>query len=193
MEWTKSRRCCHCKDYLTLDNFGRDKNKKSGLNICCKKCKRDLQNEKRSKKVVPRKNTSPLAYILLEDRAYMAGLFDGEGCIIIVKETGKVSYRLQLSLGSKDKCITDWVHEHFGGRVCHTKLDVYNWCSTSLEAGEILKTFIDFLVLKRGRARLALEFLEKTSKRITLTTWDEQLKIREYYLQEIRKRNRREL
>ena len=123
----------------------------------------------------------------------MAGLFDGEGCILIARIQNKSVYQLCISLGSKDRCITDWVHEHFGGRVCFTKRKAHIWSASSLEAGEILKTFVDFLVLKRARAQLALEFLEKTSKRITLNTWDEQLKIREYYLQEIRKHNRREV
>ncbi|MDE2233851.1 MAG: hypothetical protein KGJ90_07160, partial [Patescibacteria group bacterium] len=62
---------------------------------------------------------------------YMAGFFDGEGYVGLMKRVRKgkyIEYFLQMSIGQKDGAVMDWVVENFGGHLHKVKRDgSYYW------------------------------------------------------------------
>lgn len=97
------------------------------------------------------------------DKAYLAGLIDGEGCVgVYVSE--KRSYRPRLSITNTNKEVLDWVAETFGGYVttrsngngCKT---VHRWNAhgATLPA-QICAAVLPYLKIKSDQARLILSF-----------------------------------
>lgn len=105
------------------------------------------------------------------DRAYFAGIMDGEGCVTIARaKKGKWSYyTLFLSMACTDPSLMIWIIEKFGGRVaprtkCKTnRKDVWVWRVASREAEAVLRQIEPFMVVKRDQARLALAFRDSYS------------------------------
>jgi len=160
--------CKKCKQIKPLDDFVKNKSSVDGKHYYCYKCNRLIFKQKY--KAHPRriKDTSNLLNLTESDKAYMAGYFDGEGCIVIAEEKDKnggiISYRLQLNVGSRDVTSIKWIHEKFGGRIHKNKIKgkdhyMFYWVANSLEGGEILSSFEKYLKLKKERAGYVKEFL----------------------------------
>src|SRR3990167_3320286 len=86
--------------------------------------------------LVPIENKDRQELCDVEQLAYMAGLFDGEGSVSIsrtIKESGGTQTSLSISLSSTSKSIIDWIAEYFGGnyhilsRVAKGHKDLYCW------------------------------------------------------------------
>ncbi len=93
------------------------------------------------------------------DIAYVAGFFDGEGCI-----SGGVCKRndvfVHLSIAQKYPEPLLFVQRLFGGRL-HQRASASNmWYHnfSSTESLQMLHTIAPFLILKRDQAELAIEF-----------------------------------
>jgi len=108
--------------------------------------------------------------------AYTAGLFDGEGCIVIAlyrkPYRGRVtpSYALVCNVNITNKPIIDWLRETYGGSIIEqTKYRPANykrcwsWRVTSRKADKFLKAILPYLKLKKAQASLAIEF-QKTRR-----------------------------
>ena len=102
----------------------------------------------------------------------MAGFFDGEGYVGILKrkrEKWNIEYYIQLSIGQNDGEIMDWIVDNFGGRVYKIKRDgSYFWSISNKEAYNILKKITPFLKYKKPQAELAIEFHENRSHTIPI-------------------------
>lgn len=189
--------CPKCNKSKLISEFGHDKSKEDRHNVRCLICCRESQRKKRHRRSsIERKIYKSESDISQEDKVYLAGLFDGEGCIILVKErkTG-ITVRLQISLSVKEKFIIEWIVEVFGGRIFHEKKkDIYQWCATSNEAGHVLKMICPFLKIKQKRATIALDFLvfQKTVI-VNKDTRNDVLKTRMEFLEKIRTLNRRDI
>jgi len=163
----KFKICRCCEQKKPLYDFSLDNNRKDKKCIYCLTCTRRKNRESRARtyKPVPRriKDTSHLAKLSDVDCAYMAGLVDGEGCIVIVEEKDRdgraMSYRLQLSVGNTNEGLIDWICYKFGGRKHKNKRNIFYWVAVSLDATAILKTIIKHLHIKKKRALLALRFM----------------------------------
>jgi hypothetical protein len=98
------------------------------------------------------------------DNAYMAGFFDGEGYIGLLKRLRKgkyTEYFLQMAIGQKDGAVMDWVKGCYGGHIHKVKRDgSYFWIASNKSAYEILKRITPYLKYKKPQAILALEFFE---------------------------------
>lgn len=94
----------------------------------------------------------------------MAGFFDGEGYIGLLKRIRKgkyIEYFLQVSVGQKDGAIMDWVIENYGGFLHHVKRDgSYQWIISNKVAYLFLKRITPYLKYKKPQAILALDFFE---------------------------------
>jgi len=99
--------------------------------------------------------------------SYLAGLFDGEGCIVVSKykrkdrDGSKDYYCLRLKVANKNYEVIDLYREVFGyGSVYQDKRsDVWEWSLTSSgKIKEILTTLLPFLIVKRKQAVEALTF-----------------------------------
>ena len=101
--------------------------------------------------------------------AYIAGFFDGEGCVRIKQSNqGGNSYYVIAHITNTNPIILKKVQELFGG---NTRLQekgrnkpVYNWYITSSEANDFLKTLQPFLIEKKSQAELGINFHENKEK-----------------------------
>lgn len=110
---------------------------------------------------------------------YLAGLFDGEGCIdvqVMYPQAGKgrlyVRPRIRLCMADSALMIMQLLHKVFGGNLVRrqaTKKNQQNSWSLEWLSGdairELLRTILPHLVLKAEQAKLALWWLDSASGR----------------------------
>ena len=95
--------------------------------------------------------------------AYIAGLFDGEGCVRIKQANqGGNSYYVIAHITNTNKKMLEKVEIYFGGNTRKQEegrnKPVYNWSLSSSEAVDFLKTLCPFLIEKKEQAELAIYF-----------------------------------
>lgn len=102
--------------------------------------------------------------------AYLAGLFDGEGSIVItLVKPGKSnrlktpSHRLDIGITNTNKDILDWLIETLGGCLCKGKVcsgdkPCWMWRISCQEAKTFLMAIRPFMRIKHLQADLAIEF-----------------------------------
>ena len=109
--------------------------------------------------------------------AYIAGLFDGEGCITIHKGSriypnqfgyGKnVRYTLNCIISNTDKTVLEKFKEKTGLGIVYTRKDTakgrrqsYQWILASNQAEQFLIALLPYLQIKKAQAIVALQFQE---------------------------------
>lgn len=102
------------------------------------------------------------------DMGYIAGLIDADGAITyaILWQRNKRSVHVQpkLSIGSYHYGFASMMKEYFGGRMYTTKKGFHQVAITNNPVRDWLEILLPYLVLKKKRAELMLEFFE--SRRI---------------------------
>ena len=118
-------------------------------------------------------------------RDYVAGFFDGEGCIIVGRSRPpfrrrNIRYQLAVSLANKHRACLLWLKETFGGTVGapHTS-GVSYWQLNGNKALVFLQWISSALVVKRPQAELAMEFQITKTTHHPLTS--EELAFREHF------------
>jgi len=100
------------------------------------------------------------------DYAYLAGLFDGEGCIYLYHTT-KEYLALEVRLGVVQKYIAQYYQLAFGGSIhtenylhkdCYRRRPMWYWQAPSLIAERFLKSVYPYLIIKKPQAEVALKF-----------------------------------
>ncbi len=102
--------------------------------------------------------------------SYIAGLFDGEGCISGAKKFIKGKYdkypriSIQLSITNQNLSCLEFVQEYFGG-VIRDKADKKNKCYVWVLVGKFpmkhfLESILPFTIVKTEQVKLALSFVE---------------------------------
>jgi len=97
---------------------------------------------------------------------YLAGLFDGEGCINISHRgvsRGTARTMLRVSLGNTHGALLDAIQQQHGGLIRTLKgrnKPVYVLVWSDLKAENFLRVIRDRLVIKRAEADLAIEYRE---------------------------------
>jgi intein/homing endonuclease len=94
---------------------------------------------------------------------YVAGLFDGEGCIQATCSKKAGSRRLQTTIRNSHQGVLRLIQARWGGSICRTapkgnRSASYGWSITSRGALAFLKDIEPFLIIKRAEALLAFEF-----------------------------------
>lgn len=101
------------------------------------------------------------------DLAYVAGLFDGEGCINLRprSNTKKQTYELQVTLVSTNEWITQQLKFSFGGNVYYTPENFernwkasWRWLTQAQNALRFLELVYPYLKLKKPQAEIAIKF-----------------------------------
>lgn len=112
------------------------------------------------------------------DIAYMAGFFDGEGCITLYKTRG--IYSLHVDICQCNEHIIKWFQFCFGGTI-HTRYENHHkfkkqwrWHTSGGNAMGFLKTIIPYLVLKKAEAELAIKFQSRRANKIKFRRSDEE-------------------
>ncbi len=107
----------------------------------------------------------------LEDAAYIAGFFDGEGCVILHKmhindSVRTPNYGLRIYLSNTFPGIVEWIQMKVGyGHIYNRKRPgnwkrVYEWCINGRRADDFLKQIYPFLKIKRLQVEVAFEYIE---------------------------------
>lgn len=122
-----------------------------------------------------------------EVAAYMAGLIDGEGALIIeFNDNNRVrpSFYPRISMSQKDRRLLDWVTKNFGGRIdIHTGNGCYQWQCSVDRILSILEACLPYLIIKKRKATILIalrqSILEWKSKRLDGTRGYHQIAIPE--------------
>lgn len=93
-------------------------------------------------------------------KAYFAGMIDGDGCISIIKEHS--SYTIQVTVLMTRKEVPELLHSLYDGRLStHSRQenhkDVWCWRVSYQKAENFLLDIQPFLILKSEQCRLALD------------------------------------
>ncbi len=109
------------------------------------------------------------------ERAYLAGIIDGEGSITLTRHTagymrGRYIYPL-VRVANTDTSLFVWIKERvpYGHRGYTSKMnsrckDVFHVTWAAREAIAVLREVLDYLVIKRSRAEIVLDLFERTDK-----------------------------
>lgn len=96
---------------------------------------------------------------------YMAGLFDGEGCVCITKSGGRKSHGLRVSVAMTHAEVLQEIPKYYGGKVYGKYFrDNPNWKPqlqwglSGQEAIEFLNRIYPFLIVKKPHAEVAFQF-----------------------------------
>jgi len=98
--------------------------------------------------------------------AYVAGFFDGEGCITISTKKNTNYFRLTVQISQTDLSVLEWIASRFGGSVHnHGKQKerckkTWIWFIGSFQAHEFLRVIRPYLIVKAERADIAMMFRE---------------------------------
>lgn len=96
------------------------------------------------------------------DKAYAAGLFDGEGSINIDKPRTNKGYSLKVSVAQITPQAPAWLKTRWGGstREYATRKGkpLYTWAAVSMCASGFLSDIAPYLLIKQNQALLAIEF-----------------------------------
>jgi DNA-binding CsgD family transcriptional regulator len=131
-------------------------------------CVREVYGQPYVRSRSPRKDVSQLAERTNEERAYFAGLFDGEGTVIIAK-TGKHLHP-RISIANTYRPVIEEISRLWGGRagLNHRKNSArrkcWVWSASTREAESIIKCVLPYLKVKKLQAEFLLEFYETKSK-----------------------------
>jgi hypothetical protein len=106
--------------------------------------------------------------VLQRDRAYIAGLFDGEGHVRVNEavQLTTVGYRVRVTLTNTDLKVLRWVQKCYGGKIgelardpsLHRKPCYVLWFRHA-EMTPFLKAVFPDLRIRKEPAKLALQFL----------------------------------
>lgn len=104
---------------------------------------------------------------------YLAAMIDGEGTIMIEKnkplKKKNIGYVLSVKVYNTNKELMEWLKTNFGGGVHSRKYEenktTYTWHIHSENAYKILKRTMDYLIIKREQAELAIDFQKKLVRR----------------------------
>lgn len=117
-------------------------NKKRGIIIKELKCLKTIPHEDIPNDFIPKK-------------AYLAGFFDGDGCIEVKGNSAHCH-----SVSQKYKPILEVFQRLYDGSICHKQGRIYTWHVTT-KGPEFLKDILPFLILKKEQAELALSMNKK--------------------------------
>jgi hypothetical protein len=121
------------------------------------------------------------------DVIYMAGFFDGEGCITVNKNVTShcrvARYQLKIQVSQKAREPLECFVDMWDGAI-HPQLDIFCWHAGSLAAKKALEDMLPYLRGKKEQAIAAIEFQStkkygryKDSERESILKMNE-----EYYL-----------
>lgn len=111
------------------------------------------------------------------DLAYFAGLFDGEGCVVVhvnksTNERRSPQHQLLCQVTMADSPVIQSLKDAFDGNVSIRRAKnplhktLYQWSVTANKAKVFLEAVQPFLRVKKYEAWLGLEFVEQKTNRV---------------------------
>ena len=129
--------------------------------------------------------------------AWMAGFFDGEGsvCILRTKATGTrrtPAYDLRISIGNTSEDALETFAQNFGAKIHTVRKQAstkqqYRWHVCGERAAMVLRALLPFLRVKHKQALLGLEYIAaRTPVALgAVLTTPEEIALREEYYQKM--------
>ena len=110
-----------------------------------------------------------------EANLYYAGLFDGEGCVMIAKrkipDTGRPSYQVRAAIAMVDIAPLERLKHIYGigslysaGRTKLAVMKAWQWVVASRVACEFFKQILPYSITKREEMLLAIHFQDYITK-----------------------------
>ena len=113
------------------------------------------------------------------ERAYLAGILDGEGCLAIYKQFQKATpiraarwhFFPRVTVGNTRLELLFWLKQKLGGAVNVNTKQIgrrktgYRWTCSDRRAIEVITLALPYLLLKRSQAELILSFRAKRISR----------------------------
>jgi hypothetical protein len=106
--------------------------------------------------------------------SYLAGVFDGEGCVAIGKTPPRRDgwshqYRVQLRVAMTDGVVPLLFQNVFGGgltkhEIRESRKQQFTWEMTGHRCLAVLKELLPYSLIKRPQIEVAIHFLDHTSK-----------------------------
>ncbi len=142
--------------------------------------------------------------IPLTKKAYVAGIFDGEGSVSLRKNKRKnrkhCSYFIDVAIWNSSEELINEVKSLYGG-FKSTRIDkkgrrkvYYAWRAASNIAMSFLRDVYPFLIVKKERAEIAMEFQDMIQRekqsRSKKSLSDQELEERERFYQKLKSLNR---
>jgi len=92
---------------------------------------------------------------------YVAGLFDGEGCIRLQRHSRIGNYSLHVTLTNVHKPVLDELQRRYDGRVSRkdSRSHVYQWTLTCKNAAWFIRDIGPRLIIKRDQYEVAVRYL----------------------------------
>ncbi len=134
--------------------------------------------------------------------SYLAGLFDGEGCITLTryKPEGQViysNYMVVVKVRMCNELVVRLFQQTFGGKVRHCKpkksqwSETWEWYLTTPEFLPFLTDILPYLILKRPNAEIALYYLLHFKQKTNIPVSKDLAVLREAEFIRMRKLNKK--
>ena len=125
---------------------------------------------------------------------YLAGYFDGEGCICFLNKPDHKYAQLSMQIGAADRATLELFADFFGGVVkadpaSSGKRLIWRWGRYTTKAQAALKQLLPYLIAKRPVAELALQVTYESKKGVPLSS--EEVVTRARVAQAVREFNQR--
>ena len=184
--------------------------------VRCKACiKKDMQRRykekygpllKASRRIKDKERKTQPVLLSDVDRAYAAGLVDGEGCIRITSSGSgggttfrQGQYTLMVELTNTDYVMIQWMQQKFGGSVSHCKEDAilnkrqkWHWRVAANKALFCLDAIWPYIRTKRYQAKLGRRF-QRYTQHVGAPATQKRQSLHERFYQEFRVLNKRGL
>lgn len=108
------------------------------------------------------------------DIAYVAGLFDGEGCVNVTEVKPKKgrhspSFQTLAQISNNDREVLNWVQSLFGGTITSNNVRrqrvTFTWRVYHKRAKEFLEIIFPYLRIKEQQAQLLIELENSIGRR----------------------------
>jgi len=137
------------------------------------------------------------------EKAYLAGFFDGDGCVNIAIRQSKChatpSHYLQVIFSQcNEEFLTRWrnkvdigsIHKNTRLTNLHATKELWHWRVYDRQAEAILLMMRDYLDIKQKQADIALKFMQTKGKGGPHATPTGILRLREHYKQQLHRAKR---
>jgi len=134
--------------------------------------------------------------------AYAAGIFDGEGHVIIhvlrrKDRNIKLYHEVELAITNTNLEMLLWFKSEFDGTVTAEhpgrghfgSKPIWYWKLTSAKATQFLKAILPYLIIKKLQAELAIEFQNRCIGKYGRNLTPEGIALREQYRQKMKELN----
>jgi hypothetical protein len=187
-----TRRCLRCGEEKALEEFKKRADGLYGRTATCKRCEGVPRaagrpsiekrcptcglpffvypsGEKRIHCSMACRRAQPTRQLAPNDAAYIAGLFDGEGCVSVVvnrrvvRQFGySMRHQLSVQISNTHQGVVDWVCATYGGKVKSYQPGrgriIYKWFLNDRHAATFLRDLLPYLIVKREQAEVGLAF-----------------------------------